>query len=175
MNPWVAIVGRGTEGRLRVVERVCAELRERGLRVGGFLQRPVRAHGALLGWDAVGLEDGARYPLARTDGDPDLCEWKFDPAAVERCRLWATAPALDVSVVEAGVLEARGLGHWDTIRAVLAGPARVAVLSVRPSALARIALELPDPRAGLELPERRGAVSEFVEAITDLRAGGRTT
>jgi len=174
MNPWVAIVGRATEGRVRVTERICVALHERGLRVGGFLQRPVLADGELLGWDAIGLEDGARSTVARADADPDLCEWRFDPAGLELCRRWATAPALDVSVMEAGVLEARGLGHWDTIEAVLAGPARVAVLSVRPRGLARIALELPDPRAGLELPERHGALAGFVETVAELVAGRRT-
>jgi len=163
-NPWAAIVGRQDDGREDVAGAVVTALRRRGLRVGGFLQRPVRPHGGrMLGWDATDLASGEVCVLARESDDPDLCDWRFDPDAVRRCRRWACGDEHDVVVLEAGSLEASGRGHWETLRAVLRGPPRLVVLCLRPRPAPAIALELPDPAAGIELPAEGGAVDAFVE------------
>lgn len=165
MNRWAAIVGRTGDGRRDVTDAVVEHLRSAGLRVGGFVQRAVTEGDEPVGWDAVDLAAGRRCRVARAGPDPELCEWCFDAEGIGTCRSWATAPDLDVVLLEAGPLEARGQGHWPTLRAVLDGPPRLAVVGVRPSALAAVALALPDPVAGIELPEGPEAVEAFAREI----------
>ncbi len=165
MNPWAAIVGRSSDRRFEVTRSVVTALREAGLRVGGFVEETVIRDGRVIGWDAVDVAGGDRVPLARADADPELCDWRFDAGALEACRGWATAPALDVSVLEVGTLEARGRGHWATVREVFEGAPRLLLISVRPRALAAVGLSLPDPAAGIELPVDGGAIARFVEEV----------
>lgn len=174
MSTWAALVGRAEDGRREATAAVVEALRAEGLRVGGFVQQRVLEGDEVVGWDAVDLAGGSRCPVARTGPDPHLCEWRFDAEGIEACRRWATAPDLDVVVLEAGPLEARGEGHWDTLQEILRSPGRVALVGLRPSALAAVALALPDPIAGLELPGTPEETAELANAIArEARAANR--
>lgn len=172
MNPWTAIVGRGKARRREIAADVFQALRERGLRVGGFVHRPIRdEEGEKVGYDVIDLASGASVHLAHRSRDPDICEWGFHHEAFERARAWATGGALDVVVVEVGVVEARKKGHWPTIEAVLDGPPAVVLMCIRPRALTEVALRLPDPAAGLELPGGPDDVATFIEDVTEIVRG----
>lgn len=159
LNPWVALVGRGSDGRAVATEALVDDLLAAGVRVGGLKHRRVTNDaGDRIGYDLVDRETGMTLPLCRLSETPDICDLEFDPAAFVRGRHWALEglrgpTAAEVIVVEAGPVEARGGGHRQTIDALIAAPAgALLLLSVRPWSLSGLALELPDPAAWLELP-----------------------
>jgi hypothetical protein len=108
-----------------VLRELCGRLRERGLRVGGFVQPDARDRdGELAGWDLENLASGARSALARRSVDPVLCDYAFDSEAFARARRWLEASGDDIFIVHAvGKLEAAGRGHWPALEAALANPA----------------------------------------------------
>ncbi|MDH5490399.1 MAG: DUF2478 domain-containing protein [Myxococcales bacterium] len=169
--PWAALVGRREQGRSTITEQVIARLRGKGLRVGGFVQRPVGGGpDAPDAYEAVQLGGEARVIVASHRGEPEICDWAFDAEAFRRCRSWVLAAA-DVVVMELGPLEASGKGHWPAVLELLeaaGGGRKVALLTLRPQIVARVGLELPDPSAGLELPAEPPELDDFVEAIAAL-------
>ena len=165
MNPWGVLTGHRQDGRSEALREAVSRLQAAGLEVGGFVQEPVVRAGETVGWDAVALRDGSRCALARPSATPELCNWAFSSTALGRCRDWVLAPRAQVVVVELGRLEAQGRGHWSALMQLLQGPPRGALLSIRRSPLAAIALQLPDPVAGLELPAQPGALEAVCHEI----------
>jgi nucleoside-triphosphatase THEP1 len=169
MNPWVAIVGTRDSGRKDAVGIVVDVVREAGPTVGGIVQVVIDQDGEDFGYDAIDLDSGDRVPIAREAKDARMCRWGFDPEGFAVARNWALKGApFDVVVLEAGSLEANGEGHWPTILEALEGERRLVVLSIRPSALARIGLELPDPADGIELPAEEDDIRAFGARIAKL-------
>jgi len=170
--PWVALVGRREEGRAEAAARLAERLRERGIALGGFLQRPVFAEdapdGDALAYEAEDLSTGAVVQVASHGEDPAICDWCFDDAAFDEARRWVLDPGAQVSFVELGPLEARGEGHLRAAREALSGSARLLVFCIRPHVLASIGLGLPDPVDGLELPEQAAEFEAFAERVAGL-------
>jgi len=148
---------------------VIARLRARGWTVGGFLQEPLGDPGEPEGYVLVDLRSGERVPLARSSSTPEVCNWSFEPQAFARAAEWCAAPELDFVFLQLGPLEAGGEGHWPTVTRTLAEAHAVAVLGMRPNVLARLALRLPDPIAGLELPVDDPGLERFVDRIAPAR------
>ncbi|NOY90205.1 MAG: hypothetical protein GXP55_03270 [Deltaproteobacteria bacterium] len=175
--PWVALVGRREEGRAVAALRLVEHLRERGVPLGGFLQRPVFTSDAAdeeaVAYEAESLRTGERVRVASHGDDPSICDWSFDPVAFERARGWVLEPSAHVSFVELGPLEARGEGHLPAAHAALTGRARLLVFCIRPHVLASIGLELPDPIDGLELPEEAADVDTFAARVAELASQPR--
>jgi hypothetical protein len=159
---WAAIVCASSELRRQSARDVIARLRAGGVEVAGALQENP-AEGP--GWDAIDLQSGARLPIARASATPELCDWKFVDASFEAIRNTVRGSSAPVVVLEYGVIEARGRGNWEAGLSILEGP-RLLVACVRPKALARIAVELPDPVAALEL-DSGDDVKGFVEQLFD--------
>ena len=157
--PWAAIVGRSRDGRVEVITALVEHLLRRGKSVGGVLQVPTDD-----GYDLVDLAGGGRVRLAERSPNPEMCDWAFQPEAFKVARGWAEGP-FDVVILPAARLESAGRGHWATIAAALAEPAGAVVLCIPPQVLPRIALDLPDPIAGLELPVELEAVAEFAATL----------
>lgn len=175
--PWVALVGRREEGRARVASRLVERLREQGVPLGGFLQRPVFAQeveadvgdaNEALAYEAESLRTGEVVRVASHGDDPAICAFRFDAAAFARAADWVLDPAAHVSFVEMGPLEARGEGHLPAARRALLGSARLLVFCIRPHVLASIGLNLPDPIDGLELPEEEAEFDAFAARVLDL-------
>jgi nucleoside-triphosphatase THEP1 len=163
---WAALVGWSKDGRNEVTRDVLDQLTVRGVRLTGCRQeRLVDADGEISGYDLIGLADGRRYELARTSDDPVVCDWAFAQSTFDAIGQQVLSDAGSVAFLEIGPLEARGHGHWPTVERLLETPGRLVVLCIRPRALARIAVELPDPVAGLELPASSAEVQRFIEAL----------
>jgi hypothetical protein len=174
---WALVIGGKGEGRGDATEAVAARLRARGVRVGGFLPRPAGPAGEGREPDLV-LEDlatGARVPLAFADAvTPELCSYRFDPAAFAAAAAWVGAAGLEVALLGGlGAFEAQRRGHWPLVERMVASAAGpVPVLVVRRESLAAIALALPaDPSAALELPAAAAALDAFAVALGALVAG----
>ena len=164
MNPWVAIVGRGAQGKAAAAHIAVATLRERGLRVGGFVTEPAPGGG----YDLLDLASGQRAPLARTSRAPDICDLAFAPGIFERARGWTQRSDLDVVVAEVGKVEVRGGGHHATVAAALAStPPHAVVLCIRPDVLAAFALRQKDPVAWVTLPADEATVRAMANALAD--------
>jgi len=133
--------------------------------VGGFLQLPVGPPEDPTGYELLDLRTDERAHLARHGPDPQVCDWVFDDGAFARAAAWCADPNLDVIFLQLGPLEAGEEGHWPTVVRTLREARGVAVLCMRPHVLARVALKLPDPVAGLELPVDDEALDRFVETI----------
>lgn len=133
--------------------------------VGGFLQVPVGPVEEPEAYDLVDVATGSRIRVAEHGPDPQVCDWTFLPEAFEEARRWCAGPELDVVITTVGPLEAGGEGHWPTVRSLVDGDGPPLVVSLRPNVLARIALQLPDPVAGLELPIADADLDEFVSAF----------
>jgi len=177
MGRWALVSGPKGAGRARVLERIVALLRERGLRVGGFLQsrsddgirltRLARDGGATL----------AREGKTPRAGEEEYCSFAFDPRGFELARRWVDedSPGCDCLVLhEVGSLEAAGRGHHDAVAAALAQPEATVILSVRAEVLAqvveRFGLET-EPIATLEVPVPEGAPEAFCALLAAPRAG----
>lgn len=177
LNGWAAIVGRRSGGRTRVAWRVVSALRAAGLRVCGVVHEPVGPSEEPTGYDAVDVLTGERLPLARIASDPHICAWRFEPGVFERIAESVERAAGDVVLFEVGPVEARGEGHWAAVKSALEGQPRVVLLSIRPRVLATVALGLPDPLAGLELPVPDAAIDRFTARVAErartLADGGR--
>lgn len=163
---WAAIVGRGDEGRREAVDIIVAALQAGGFSVGGFVQQASMQGGERTGFDLLPVAGGARIALARISPDPLLCDYAFDTDAFARAKAWSLAEGADVTIVEAGKLEAGREGHWPVIEAVTASGPRLGLLLIRRNALAPIALRLPDPVAALDLPADQRECAAFVEELT---------
>lgn len=155
MNRWAALVGRARDGKSQATQTLIDALTSRGLSVGGFYQEPVPG-----GYDVINAMTGERRALAREAPNPILCSFAFDAAAFDAAAGWALRAAHDVTFVELGKLEAAREGHWATFAALLERPGLV-VAAIKPSALASMAFDLPDPEAGLELPCDEDAVTAY--------------
>lgn len=168
---WAAIVGTSTAARRRAARDVVARLRARGVEVAGALQQESESE---PGWDAVDLHSGARLPVARRSATPQLCEWEFIDASFEATRASVEAASAPIVVLEYGIIEARGRGNWAAGQAVVESP-RLLLACIRPKALARIAVDMPDPVAALELDDDddvEGFVDALLEAIGLTARGG---
>jgi hypothetical protein len=160
---WAAIVSSSSEERRGVALAVLERLRSRGVSIAGALQQAA-ATDADIGWDATDLITGARLPIARRSDTPEVCDWGFEESTFEAIRRSVAESNAKVVVLEFGILEARGRGNWATaLEALSRGQTLIA--SIRPTALARIALELPDPGAALELPVDELEIEAFVESV----------
>jgi nucleoside-triphosphatase THEP1 len=167
-NPWVALVGTRAAGKLETVATLVEALRAADLPAAGFVQHQAGTAAAPLGYDLVEVGSGARIALARASSQPRLCSWGFRDAAFAEARRRTLTPAAAAVVVEVGLLEAAGEGHWETVREALDGPPRLVILTIRPSVLGRVAVRLPDPAAGLELPAAPGELHGFVAEVIAL-------
>lgn len=162
---WIAIVGAGRDGRADVVETLAERLRGEGVSVGGFLQRTVRdVRDEIVGYDVVRVPSGEARPLARESAEPELCRWSFDAETFATARGWTCERPLDAAFVEAGRLEAAERGHWPTILEALRRQP-LTILCVRRGVLAGVALKLPDPIDGLELPAGEADVVSFHDRV----------
>jgi nucleoside-triphosphatase THEP1 len=151
-----------------VVQAVVDGLRASDRRVAGFLHRSREQDGNVEGYDVVDAESGESWPMARYSRDPQVCDWEFDETAFARVRARVAERASHVVLLELGPLEGKEKGHWQAVMDVLEGPPRLLLLCIRPKALAPIALELPDPAAGLELPVQQEDIDAFIDEIVDL-------
>ena len=145
---WVLLGREGAASAARVVDR----LRERGLRVGGFLQVPCGPSGRLLGYDLVRLGKPDRVPLADclsgpapTTGQPH-CRLGFRPASLVTAFRWLQDDVSDADVLVVdgvGKLEGAGQGHFPALQWVrdLARP-MVVVLSARQDVLPAVRRKL---------------------------------
>ena len=165
---WVAVVGTREQGRREVVGAVAAALAAAGIRVGGVINDRVTESGETVGYDVVDHATGARAALARESTDPRLCKWGFSKEGFAAARGWLLGSTAEALLLELGSLEAAGEGHFPTVRELLAAPGRVLVLGVRPHALARIGLGLPDPADGIELPASPAEIEAFGARLVGL-------
>jgi putative molybdopterin biosynthesis protein len=145
---WVLLEREGAASAARVVDR----LRERGLRVGGFLQVPCGPSDRLLGYDLVRLGKPDRVPLADclsgpapATGQPH-CRLGFRPASLVTAFRWLQDDVSDADVLVVdgvGKLERMGQGHFPALQWVrdLARP-MVVVLSARQDVLPAVRRKL---------------------------------
>lgn len=166
-RPWAALVGRGDMGKIAAQGAIVEAARGAGLRLGGALQVPVDIDGVLAGYDVVDLATGARRALARVSSEPELCDWGFDAQTFAAVREWVVADDYDLMLMELGILEANGGGHWGAAVAAFGRSSGLVVLTLRPRSLAAIGLRLPDPFAGLELPAEPDELTVFAADIID--------
>jgi len=120
-----------------------------------------------VGYDVRDPSTDRREALARLSDDADLCNWGFVEVGWQTARRWALEEPGDVCFIEAGRREAAEQGHWPTVLDAL-DVQPLTVLSVRPTVLASIALRLPDPIDGIELPAADSEVEDFLERVQAL-------
>lgn len=177
---WAALVGGSREGRDVALDLLIAHWRSAGLALAGFRPRDGDERderGKVVDLYLEDLQSGARVALARIDPTtPDLCSYRFDPAAFEEAARWCTPDGKDLVVLGGlGPLEAAGRGHGPFARELVNGAhTALPVLAIRRDALATIALALPDPVAALELPAAPEAVLAFAREVeAAVRPGSR--
>jgi nucleoside-triphosphatase THEP1 len=173
MAPWAPLVGGKGDRAAGVPLAVARALRERGLRVAGFVQEAI-----VEGESASATASGASAATSRSSSPAraarratarrPFCSMLFDARGFEAARRWLDedAPGADVILLdEASKLEVAGRGHHDAIRAALAGPALV-VLGVRADQLFGIMerFGLGDPVGSLEPGE--ADPGRFVDELT---------
>ena len=108
-----------------MAQRLADLLRERGLRVGGFVTGELRERGRRVGF-AVETFDGKRATLAHISvpGPPRVSRYGVDVAAFERVALPALAAAKDADVVvvdEIGKMELASEPFRDAVEALFDG------------------------------------------------------
>lgn len=169
MADWALICGERREGRDDVVRPLVEGWQAAGLTVGGCTQVPVfegEAGGEEepIGYDALGF-DGSVRPVARLDDNPTLCGFSFVQDTFDAVRTSLREARPDLTVLPGAKLESAKEGHWPSVQDALQREYGLLVFVLRPHLLARIALELPDPVAYLELPGGRDEITAFAKAV----------
>ncbi|MDD5307871.1 MAG: nucleoside-triphosphatase [Deltaproteobacteria bacterium] len=125
----ILLTGPKFSGKSLFVEGLLSSLREKGLRVAGFVQRGVfDAEGRKVGYDLVGLVSGSCRPLARLSDAGH--GWLFDDAAFGAA-LSELGESADLTVIdELGPLELAGKGHARALDLAL-GSSRAVLVVVR--------------------------------------------
>jgi nucleoside-triphosphatase THEP1/SAM-dependent methyltransferase len=141
MAAWAVISGDKGVGKTELALRTAERLRRAGLRVGGFVQRPVHdADGTRVGYNLAHVERLETTPIARRSTSPGagqqaFCGHVFHTAAFERARGWLREDAARADVLfidEVSKLETSGQGHAEAVRLALALPSpTLVVLCVR--------------------------------------------
>jgi len=164
---WSAIVGGRKTDKPKAALAVARRLEERGLRVGGFIQREVLDEkGEVAGWDVERVDGSARKLLARTSDTPELCDYTFDAAGFAQAAAWASEPCDVVVVGSVGKLEAEKQGHFSVLERLATAPQGPHVLAcVRDSCLTSVGLALPDATSWVELPCDDAALDAFADAL----------
>jgi nucleoside-triphosphatase THEP1 len=84
----ILLTGRRGEGKTTVCQAVAELAHRRGYQSGGVITPAFYdSHGAKVGFEAVDVGSGERWPLARTDkelGGPRVGPHSFEPAALDR-------------------------------------------------------------------------------------------
>ena len=188
MAAWALIRGDKGEGKTSQARAVAARLRERGIRVGGFVQQAVQeTDGTRVGYDLARIAGGTPIPLARRGkvpqaGQVGFCSHVFEPSAFVQAREWLReeAPSAEVLIIdEVSRLETASQGHAAAVRFALALPAtRVVVLCIRAEQLFAVTEAFLGDSAGeavatLEAAAGEDALAQFAEAvIRAVREGG---
>lgn len=130
------ITGGVGQGKTTQALRLAAELRARGLRVGGLCSERITEGGVTTGYDITDLGSGASMPFLRVGGGgtETIGRYTIVPGSVETGRAilaGTTDGRYDVVIVdEVGKLELAGGGWSDVLPALTEGPA-ILVLAVR--------------------------------------------
>ena len=84
----ILLTGRRGVGKTTVCQAVAELARRRGYRPGGVITPALySSHGLKVGFEALDVGSGERWPLARTDrelGGPRVGPYSFDPTALDR-------------------------------------------------------------------------------------------
>jgi nucleoside-triphosphatase THEP1 len=84
----VLLTGRRGVGKTTVCQAVAELARHRGYRPGGVITPALsNSHGVKVGFEAVDVGSGERWPLARTDlelGGPRVGPYRLDPTGLAR-------------------------------------------------------------------------------------------
>lgn len=162
---WSALVGPIRSRKAASARLLAADLRGRGIAVGGFVQAEVCRAGELVGYDLENLDTREFVPLARRGTVGDVCDFCFDSEGLAVGASWLCAERYPVVIAGAvGKLEAGGKGHWPGIERALS-MSRHVVLCVRDTCLTSVALALPDPVAWADVPACEAEIAALAEAI----------
>lgn len=173
-NPWAAIIGRRADGKTKVLRGIVTRLQGAGRNVCGFVHERFEESGELRGYDLVDVQSGKRHPMARHSDAPKVCDWGFDEDVFDAARTAMAAAEGEIGVLELGPLEARGHGHWRAVLELLESPPRLLLLAIRPDVIGRVAVDLPDPVADLELPATPEQIERFVAEVTSAAESTRS-
>ena len=121
------LTGPKGSGKTTLLEKVVHVLRERGLKIDGFLSLALREGGAAVGYDLFCLETRESVPLLRKGDDPAserTGPYTFMAEGLEVAeRVIRGASALDLLVVdEIGPKEMKGGGFWPALERILFPP-----------------------------------------------------
>jgi nucleoside-triphosphatase THEP1 len=173
-NQTILLTGRRGVGKTTVCQAVAELARRRGYRPGGVITPALYAcpersrrvegqgrrdsHGAKIGFEAVDVGSGERWPLARTDqelGGPRVGPYSLNPAALARAlkvlrraaipETSATVPCDLLILDEIGPLELEQGGGFAPILDLLPveGPTHTLIV-VRPALLDQLRLYMRD-------------------------------
>jgi nucleoside-triphosphatase THEP1 len=182
VNEWALVLAsKRSQERAPILQRVVAQLGERGVRVAGFFQEPIIAEGVRVGHRVRRLGSDASAVVARrgtesrAPNEEGFCGVVFDNDAFATAREWLRedAPQAQALLIhEVGKFEVAGKGHHDAVVAALRTKA-VTVLAVRGDQLfyAVERFGLGEPVATLDLADD-GAEVPFVGAITRACSSG---
>lgn len=144
MAQWAAIIGTKGIGKSSTSLELARLLRNRHVRVGGFVQQGYLDDLERKCYNLHRLDSAHVVPLARPmtvqqatepDDQVSVCSLAFDQQAFALARTWIeqdlrTCPVIIID--EVSKLEAIGQGHHDAIVKALEGPPNtVVVLSIR--------------------------------------------
>jgi nucleoside-triphosphatase THEP1 len=178
MARWAAIIGARGTGKSNHASTVFDLLRDRGVRVGGFLQKGVEDELGRKSYDLHRLSTGEVLPLARpttgkdVDGQTTHCSFAFVDDAFDTARGWLAeergkCPILVID--EVSKIEVSGQGHYEAVRQALSGDDEtVVVLCIRADQLFYVVEKFDledDAVAVLEVPGEPEDVQVFVDAL----------
>ena len=139
----VLLTGRRGVGKTTVCQAVAELARRRGYRPGGVITPALyNSHGVKVGFEAVDVGSGQRWPLALTErelGGPRIGPYSFDPDGLSRALgvlMRAATPGCDLLMVdEIGPLELeQGKGFAPILDLAHSWSSRTARLSPWPEA-----------------------------------------
>jgi nucleoside-triphosphatase THEP1 len=170
-RPFVVVVtGRPAAGKTRAMRGVAQALRERGVRVAGFVQVPVWEASGRGGYLVLDVASGEQRTLAAKVGaerGEHGTPFRFEAAGFAFARRAAERAATVLVVDELGPVELRGGGHMPAVRSALAREGIAAALvTVRPALIPSLLAEFAVPSAVIvNVEEERDPVAALLAAL----------
>jgi nucleoside-triphosphatase THEP1 len=134
------LTGQVQSGKTTLLKNITSALKEKGIRIGGFLSLSVYDKDRVIGYDLFSLENDMRHPFLRRKGEANwekIGPYSFIPDTLDMAKnIVLQAATIDICFVdEVGPAELEHKGLWPALAAILERPSPDLFLTVRANLL----------------------------------------